>query len=196
MVKDGIGQQNGEAGEHPSVWRRIEQSCAELELALQQCVLGLSLEKRDCIVVQESEEEAQALAVDLLRTLVLSLEHILPLRDMVTVLKQCGDRLARGLPELAAILRCSSHQIEQRGLLEDLLSGLRCELFTRCPVCHGAGQRGWCHDVGSWLDQEGWEDRVPKCVDIERLVVGFEKGLKAGHGVHLDLEIAVLLLLR
>ena len=115
---------------------------------------------------------------------------------MVTVLKQCGDRLARGLPELAAILRCRSHQIEQRGLLEDLLSGLRCELFPRCSVCHGAGQRGWCHDVGSWLDKEGREDRVPKCIDIKRLVIGFEKCLEAGHGVHLDLEIAVLLLLR
>ena len=74
--------------------------------------------------MQESEEEAQALAVDLLRTLVLSLKHILPLRDMVTVLKQCGDRLARSLPELATVLICRSHKIEERGLLEDLLSGL------------------------------------------------------------------------
>ena len=115
---------------------------------------------------------------------------------MVTVLKQCGDRLARGLPELATILRCCSHEVEQRGLLEDLLSGLRCELLSRRSVCHSAGQGGWCHDVGSWLDQEGREDRVPKCVDIERLVIGFKEGLKAGHGVHLDLEIAVLLLLR
>ena len=146
--------------------------------------------------MQESEEEAQALAVDLLRTLVLSLEHILPLRDMVTVLKQCSDRLARGLPKLAAILRCRSHKIEQRGLLEDLLSGLRCELVSRRPVCHDVAQGGRCHDVRPRLDQEGREDRVPKCVDIERLVIGFEKCLEAGHGVHLDLEIAVLLLLR
>ena len=37
---------------------------------------------------------------------------------------------------------------------------------------------------------------MPKCVDIERLVICFEESLKAGHGVHLNLEIAVLLLLR
>ena len=37
---------------------------------------------------------------------------------------------------------------------------------------------------------------MPKCVDIERFVIGFEKCLEAGHGVHLDLKIAVLLLLR
>ena len=36
---------------------------------------------------------------------------------------------------------------------------------------------------------------MPKSVDIERLIVGFEKDLQARHRVHLDLEVAVLILL-
>ena len=55
-------------------------------------------------------------------------------------------------------------------------------------------KRAWTEEVGSRLNHEGREDRVPQCVDIEWFVARFEQDLKALHGVHLDLEVAILLL--
>ena len=49
-----------------------------------------------------------------------------------------------------------------------------------------------CGDVSPRLDEEGREDWVPEGVNVECLVIGFEKCLQARHGMGLDLRISVL----
>ena len=145
--------------------------------------------------MKESQEEAEALACNIIAYCILSLKHILPLGDHLTVFQKSCHSCKRSLSELTRSVLTGLHEEEESWFLQDFFCGFASKLTSRGWLINEVVNRGCRSNVGPWLDEERREDRVPQCVNVERLIVGFEKYLKAGHRMRFDLRIAVLGLL-